>query len=134
MEYKDKEFIVEYDQVIKDDLIKEAEDVTPLDLLQPDLYLNIGLGIQISDEGLKHAIVKRQAIDEDGQPNNYLTNSRAYKIGFVDRQMEVLTANLIAKNVLLAQVDDNGHQKLLLDKLKIIGLTPQPFQKGMLNT
>ena len=65
--------------------------------------------------------MKRRAIDDKGRPkgvpsNNPILDTRQYKAEFLDSTIEVLTANVIAEN-LLAQVDENRHCYLLLDKI-----------------
>ena len=80
------------------------------------------LGIRRDDEGLHHARVKRRAVDQDGRPigrpsNNPLLDSRRYEVEYLDGTTEVLTANIIAEN-LLAQVDDQGHCHLMIDEIE----------------
>ena len=80
------------------------------------------LGIRRDDEGLHCARVKRRAVDQDGWPigipsNNPLFDSRKYEVEYLDGMTEVLTANIIAEN-LLAQVDDQGHSHLMIDEIE----------------
>ena len=80
------------------------------------------LGIRRDDEGLHHARVKRKAVDQDGRPierpsNNPFLDSWRYKVEYLDGTKEVLTANIIAEN-LLAQVDDQGHCHLMVDEIE----------------
>ena len=49
--------------------------------------------------------------------NNPLLDSRQYKLEYLDGTTEVLTANIIAEN-LLAQVDDQGHRQLMIDEIE----------------
>ena len=42
---------------------------------------------------------------------------RQYELEFLDGETEVMTANLIAENI-LAQVDDNGHVHMILDEIE----------------
>jgi hypothetical protein len=58
---------------------------------------------------MKHATVRRRLRDGEGNPigqahQNPLMDSRAYEIEYIDGQVEELTANIIAEN-LIAQVD-----------------------------
>ena len=75
-----------------------------------------------SDEfDLHNARVKRRAVYNDGKPigqpsNNPITDTRAYEVEYLDGTTEVLTANIIAEN-LLAQVDKEGHRQLLLSEI-----------------
>ena len=90
-----------------------------------DPYIsNMKMGIREADNQLEHVIVKRVAVDVDGHPigkpsqnNNPLTDSHAYELEFIDGCIKTLTTNIIAKN-LLAQIDEKGHQNLLLDKIE----------------
>ena len=73
------------------------------------------------DDSLMHAIVKRRKIDDNGNPigtesTNPLVNSRACEIKLIDSTTEILTANIIADN-LLDHIDEEGHSYLLLDKI-----------------
>ena len=54
------------------------------------------------DEELQHAQVKRRAVDEHGKPkgvarDNPLMDTRQYEVGFLDGEIEIMTANLIAE-------------------------------------
>ena len=87
-----------------------------------DGYLNMEVGLPCGkDNNLMHTIVKRQKVDENGfqvgmYHNNPLLDTRAYEVEFNNGTIEILTANIIAKN-LLAQVDEEGHRQLLLDEI-----------------
>ena len=81
------------------------------------------LGIRHNnDEGIHHARVNRRALENDGNPmgtpsNNTLLDHQQYEVEFIDGRIEILTANILAKN-LLAQVDDVGHWHLLIDEIE----------------
>ena len=67
-------------------------------------------------------IVKRRAVDEDGKPigitsNNPILDSRQYEIEYADGNTSVLTANIIAEN-LMVQVDDHGNRHLLIEEIE----------------
>ena len=73
------------------------------------------------DDGLIHAIVGRRKLDDEGKDvgnmkNNPLLDTITYEVGFDDGTTEVLTANIIAKN-LLAQVNKEGHRQMILDEI-----------------
>ena len=81
-----------------------------------DSYLDMELGIRRDDEGLHHARVRQRAVDQDGQPigipsNNSLLDSRRYKVEYLDGTTEVLTANIIAKNLLAARYDQASRRR-----------------------
>ena len=118
----DNEFIEEFNRVISDKSIREADefdddgDFTP-DSLDDYIHMEIGLP-RGDDDALLHATVKKRAIDSEGRPigkrhSNPLLDTRAYHVDFIDGSSEVITANIIAEN-LLAQVDGDGHRQLLL--------------------
>ena len=49
--------------------------------------------------------------------NNSLLYHQQYKVEFIDGRIEILTANIIAKNS-LAQVDDDGYRNLLIYEIE----------------
>ena len=82
------------------------------------MYLGLNRG---EDEVLQFSRVKRRAVDEDGKPfgiprNNPIVDSRKYEIEYADGNTAVLTANIIAEN-LMAQVDDHGNRHLMIDEI-----------------
>ena len=85
-------------------------------------YINMELGLPRKDNcGLIHAIVNRRKLDAEdkavGNMNNKpLLDTRAYEVEFSDGTTKVLTAKIIADN-LLAQVDEEGHCQMLLDEI-----------------
>jgi hypothetical protein len=116
----DADFAEEFNKVISDESIKEADEEYSADTF--DNYLNMEIGLpRGDDDALHHATVKRRATTEDGIPigtrsNNPLTDSRVYEVEFLDGSTEVLAANIIAEN-LLAQVDNEGHRQLMLKEI-----------------
>ena len=65
--------------------------------------------------------VKQRVIDDEGKPkgvrtNNYMTDTAEYVVTNLDGNEEVVTANVIAEN-LLAQMDDEGYRHLMLDEI-----------------
>ena len=112
--------------MIKDPDVLEGSDDHPDDHPSEygieDAYLGMELGIRRDEEGLHHARVKRRAVDDDNRPigrpsNNPLLDSRQYEVEYIDGTTDVLTANIIAEN-LLAQVDDKGHRHLMIDEIE----------------
>ena len=49
--------------------------------------------------------------------NNPILDTRQYEVEFLDGQVEILTANLIAENI-IAQADNEGHYHLALDEIE----------------
>ena len=48
---------------------------------------------------------------------NSMLDHRQYEVEFINGKINILTANITAENV-LAQVDDDGHRYLLIDKIE----------------
>ena len=115
----DQDFVEEFNRVINDESIPEADAYSPD---SHDSYLNMEIGLpRGDDDALLHATVKRRAVDVDGKPigvasNNPLTDSRKYEVEFDDGTSEILSANIIAENI-LAQVDDDGHKHLVMKEI-----------------
>ena len=60
-------------------------------------------------------------MDAEGNPIgkeslNLITDTRLYQVEFADGTRETVPANVIAEN-LLSQIDQEGHQQLLLDEI-----------------
>ena len=71
---------------------------------------------------MHHARVKQRDVDKEGRSvgsshNNLLLGHRQYEVKFLDGRTEIMTANIIAEN-LLSQVDGDGHQHLLIDEIE----------------
>ena len=116
----DPEFLNEFEKIIQDDEVPEADDIS----LGPreDSYINMEIGVPKGDGGeLLHATVKQRVLDGNGRPvgtetMNPITDTRLYEIEFIDGSTEVMAANVIAEN-LLSQVDQEGHRQLMLDEI-----------------
>jgi hypothetical protein len=114
---EDQDVIQEFNRVINNDEIPHhhdtKDDAQDGEVGIQDPYLNMELGLAHGDEeDLRLAWVKRRAVDVEGQPvgrpsNNPLLDSPQYEVEFLDGETEILTANIIAEN-LLAQVDDHS--------------------------
>ena len=85
-------------------------------------YVGMEFGLPRDDfEELQFAKVKKEITDEEKTPvgranNNPILDSRMFEVEYLNGQIEILSANIIAENV-LSQVDDNGHRQLLIDKI-----------------
>ena len=122
LEDEDEEFLSEFRMVIDNKNVADAEDVSTDELGIEDPYLGMQLGFNREEEGYRLGRVKQRVIDVDGKPiglssNNPLLDTRQYEVEFFDGTIEVLTANVIAEN-LLAQVDEHGHRHLLLQEIE----------------
>ena len=108
---------------INDPSLQEADDCYDQEYGSTDSYIGIQLGIvRGPDNDVQHAHVKRRDIDEEGKPvgvphNNLILDMRQYEVEFLDGETEVMTANLIAENILV-QVDDNGHVHMMIDEIE----------------
>ncbi len=108
---------------INDPLLKEADDLYDQEYGKEDTYLGMKPGLPRGpDEGIQYAQVKRRAVGEDGQPkgvanNNPLLDTRQYEVEFLDGEVEIMTANLIAENI-IARIDDEGHAHLMLQEIE----------------
>ena len=126
----DPEFVEEFRRVIdektipysKDDQIHSHNKDSSLAPPINDGFLNMEVGLpRGDDDALMHAIVKKRKLDDNGLQigtyhNNLLLDTRAYEVEYSDGTIKILTANIIAEN-LLAQVDEEGHRQLLLDEV-----------------
>ena len=68
-----------------------------------------------------HATVRKRIRDDEGNPvgkahKNPLLDSRKYKVEYADGQVDELTANIIAEN-LIAQVDEEGRRQMMLSEI-----------------
>jgi hypothetical protein len=80
------------------------------------------LALPRGDNGqMVHARVTKRMRDNEGMPigmasDNPLLDSRKYEVEYVDGNVEELTANIIAEN-LIAQVDEEGHRQMMLEEI-----------------
>ena len=117
LEDEDEEFTNELKKAISHEDMKYANDYNKDEIGIEDPYLNMELGMRHkNEEGLHHARVKHREIYNEGIPigtpnKNPLLEHQKYEVEFLDGRIDILTANIIADN-LLAQVDDNGHLHL----------------------
>ena len=106
-----------YKLVVNDEIISDKDDES-----HANNYIN--MQVELSKNGsecIERAMVKHRALDVDGRPigskHNYpLLDSRVFEVEYDDGTFEVLSANVIAENI-LAQVDDEGHKQLMLDEI-----------------
>jgi hypothetical protein len=85
-----------------------------------DLLINAEIFFP-QDEAVQMANVLHRSIDADGNivgtcDENLNLNTLLYDVEFPDRAVEPCAANIITKDVSM-QVDSNGHNSYLLDKL-----------------
>ena len=102
--------------------MKDADDYNMIKIKFKDPYLNMELEMGHEDEERLHcARVKQRAVGNEGIPmwtpnKNPLFDLWKYEVEFLDGRIKILTANIIADN-LLAHVDDDGNIHLLIEKM-----------------
>ena len=115
---EDEEFIQEYSRVIDSEDVKHIDDLR----VGEDNYIGMELGIRRHDDArLDHAVVKRRKTDIEGRPmgianKNPILDTSQYKVEYHNGDIEILTANQIAEN-LLAQVDEEGNRQMFIDEI-----------------
>ena len=73
---EDQEFLDEYQRIIDNETLKHADEYEDVEIGHDDPYLNMELGIRLTDEeALQHARVKRRAVDEEGKPIGIPSNN-----------------------------------------------------------
>jgi hypothetical protein len=121
LDKEDLKFLEDFNRVINNESIRHVED--DMEIGEIDPYLNMELGLpRGEDDSLQHAHVKQRTVDVEGRPigrlsTNPLLDSRQYEVEFMDGEMEILTVNIIAEN-LLAQVDEEGHRQILIAEIE----------------
>ena len=123
LEREDGNFYDEFNKVINDPSLREIDEGVPNEFGHEDQYIDIKLSVPYGSDGeLKYAQAKKKAVDHEGNTidkahNNLLMDMRQYEIEFSDGDLETMTANLIAENI-IARVDDEGHEYLMMDKIE----------------
>ena len=123
LEKEDDEFYSQFAKTINDTSLQKGDDCYDQEYGSTDNYIGMKLGIvRGTDNDVQHAHVKRRVIDEEGKPvgiphDNPILDMRQYEVEFLNGETKVLTANLIAENI-LTQVDDNGHVHMMLDEIE----------------
>ena len=118
----DPEFGDLFIQTIDDEGVPHADDIEAELNIANDNYSNMEIGLPRGADGeIMRATVKRRAVDADGRPigvasSNPMTDTRLYKVEFVDGTEDTISANIIAEN-LLSQIDAEGHRQLMLKEI-----------------
>ena len=123
LESEDKDFLIGFERVINDASIRDIKDpVTDLETSVGDPYLNIDFGISRGkEEDTQKARVKQRAMQVEVKPtgqasNTLMLDTRQYEVEFMDGDIEVYTANIIAEN-LLSQVEEEGHCQMIINEI-----------------
>ena len=118
---EDPAFFAEFSRVIDDATLRHADDVANVEVTS-DQYVGMELTLSRGGEGeAMHAKVKKRVRDEEGNPignanSNPLLDSRRYEVEYIDGQVEELTANIIAEN-LISQVDEEGQHQMMMSEI-----------------
>ena len=122
MDKSDPDFKEEFNKVINDETIPEADDLKEDTPEMFDQYINMALALpQWDGTEMLHARVKWRALDHDSTPmgsksNNPITDTQLYEVEFIDSTTEVMAANIIAQNI-LSKVNEEGHWQLMMEEI-----------------
>ena len=133
LEEEDKEFKRNFSMMIKaesevDDTLQGTEDgdiegtTRTTDNINAQNYVNMEIGLRRGQEGeLQRATVRRRMLDKEGNPigianSNQVLDTRQYEVEYKDGGTEVLSANILAENI-LAQVDEHGHRHRMMEEI-----------------
>ena len=116
----DPEFQEEFDRVVNDELLPEADELFSPDVYD-DTYLNMELALPRAGGEVEFGRVVKRMRDKDGLPigtanDNPILDTRVYEVEFPDGHKAALAANIIAEN-LFAQVDSEGNRHALFDEI-----------------
>lgn len=115
---EDEEFINSYNRVIDSEDVKHVEDLR----IGEDNFIGMEVGIRRGDDAkMDRGIVKKRAVGDDGEPlgvhnSNIIMDTSLYEVEFHNGDIERVSANVIAEN-LLSQIDKQGHRHLMLDEI-----------------
>ena len=116
----DPDFQEEFNEVVSNPGIADADDTFPPDTY--DTYLQMELALPQGDSlEPRLAKVTKRMKDANGIPigtahDNPLLDTRMYEVEYVDGKKAALSANHIAEN-LFAQVDDEGNRHVLMHEI-----------------
>ena len=135
LEKEDDEFYHQFTKVINNASLLEADDSYNQEFGSKDKYIGMKLGNVMGPNGdVQQANVKRRVVDDEGKPvgianDNPILDLRQYEVAFLDGETEIMTANLIAENI-LAQMDENGHIHMMLDEIEDHRVLPDAVKKN----
>ena len=116
----DQDFNDEFNFVVSEDGIKEADDEFTPDVYD-DTYLKMELALPNDGDQMHFAKVTKRLRDANGLPigvadENPILDTRVYEVEYLDGHKASMTANAIAQNV-FAQVDEEGNGHVLMDEI-----------------
>jgi hypothetical protein len=118
---EDPAFFDDFARIIDDATLKHVDDVNDVEVIS-DNYVGMEFALPRGEDGtLIHATVRRRLNDEEGNPigrshSNPLLDSRKYEVIYADGEVDELTANVIAEN-LIAQIDEEGRRQMMLSEI-----------------
>lgn len=122
LEYESQAFLDEFQRVIDNPEIPHGADDNTEALAQNGNYAGMKLSMKRSSDGkVVAAKIRGPATDDNGTPlgtmnDNPLLDMTQYVVDYIDGQSEVVTANIIAENI-LSQTDDYGYGRRQLDEI-----------------
>ena len=116
----DEDFREEFFKVYGDTNTKDADDFSPE--IMDGTYLNMELALPRDGEEPAFARVKKRMKDGNGNPigrahSNPILDTRMFEVEFLDGTTQALAANVIAEDMLFAQVDQEGRRLMLLSEI-----------------
>ena len=117
----DQEFQDEFDRVVSDSSLPEADELFTPDTYDDTYLKTMELALARSGGEVELGRVTKRLRDKDGLPigtahDNPILDTRVYEVKFPDGHKASLSANAIAEN-LFAQVDDEGNCHVLFDEV-----------------
>jgi hypothetical protein len=115
----DPDFAEEFAQTFDNPDVPEADDEFDPDSF--DSYLNMELALDRDDTTPELAKVTKRMKDAAGNPigtanDNPILDTRLYEVEYLDGHKAAMAANVIAENI-LAQVDHDGHRRMLFEAI-----------------
>lgn len=119
----DPHFIAEFQNIVSDPEIPEEDESFTPDTFD-DTYLNMKIALPRGGgdpKDVQFAKVTKRLRDVEGRPigmanDNPLLDTQEYEVEFSDGHVESMSASSIAQH-LFSQVDEEGHQHILLDDI-----------------
>ena len=134
-ENEDPAFFDEFTRVIDNTGLPHAEEQADDVEVESDNYIGMEFAMSCGSDGeLMRATVRRRMNDEEGKPigkshTNPLLDSRRYEVEYADGNLEELTANVIAEN-LISQVDEDCRRQMMLGKIMDHRILPDAISKS----
>ena len=117
----DPDFQEEFDKIVSNEAIPEADNQEYTPEVGDDTYLHMELALPRDGDGPEFARVTKRLRDNNGLPigtanENPILDSRMYEVEYADGHKIAMAANAIAEN-LFAQVDEEGNRHVLFQEI-----------------